>query len=253
VLSLCQYLQLQPWPDVNLLFEKHGLITGQIDEAEMRADRQAAFNTIETSVRGAPPEQVMSMLGEIARTQGNFRNRVTPRYVYDERWSDLTACLMLDGYRADGGRLTETEPALEAAAPVEDDLTEELRRSDLANSADIVRMMNSSAEDFRRAEPDFNGCLNNARVALQALATAISRTRADRPPGLDETKWGQVLAHLRTTGFITNEEERGLAGVFAFVSPGSHTPVGLSERETARLGRSLCATMCYFLVKRYNG
>ncbi len=114
-------------------------------------------------------------------------------------------------------------------------------------------MMENSATAFRRSPPDYNGCLSNARVALQTLATAIANVRTTTHPGsFDETKWGQILAYLRTSGLITKSEEEGLAGVFSFVSPGAHTPVGISEEEIARLGRSLVASMCYFLVKRYN-
>ena len=113
--------------------------------------------------------------------------------------------------------------------------------------------MENSATAFRRSPPDYNGCLSNARVALQTLATAIANVRTTTHPGsFDETKWGQILAYLRTSGLITKSEEEGLAGVSSFVSPGAHTPVGISEEEFARLGRSLVASMCYFLVKRYN-
>ena len=76
---------------------------------------------------------------------------------------------------------------------------------------------------------------------------------APRPPGFDETKWGQVAAHLRTSGVISLEEEKGLVGVFTFVSPGAHTTIGLAENEMARLGRTFVIGMCYFLIKRHNG
>lgn len=254
MLSLCQYLGLQPWPEVNLLFEKHQLMKGWIDEREMRSDRQAAFNTMERALREGRPEYLISMLAEIVRTQGNLRNRISPRYVYDERWTDLVTCLALDGYRIADGQFGQAEPAIEGAVAVEDDLTAQLNRSNLCEAADVVQLMNSSADAFRRNPPNLNGCLNDARVAMQTLATAISRTRAaSRSAGFDETKWGQVLDHLRVSGFITQQEEKGLGGVFSFVSPGSHTPVGLSEMEMVRLGRSLVAGMCYFLITRYNG
>jgi hypothetical protein len=97
-----------------------------------------------------------------------------------------------------------------------------------------------------------NACLNDARIALQTLVTAISRRRPERPAGLDETRWGQVLAHLRTSRFVNETEEQLIGKVFSFVSPGAHMHIGLSDAEMARLGRSLCATMCYFLMKRYN-
>jgi hypothetical protein len=142
---------------------------------------------------------------------------------------------------------------IEGAQPLEDDLSTELKRSRLAEADEILRTLNNSADPFRKVPPDYNACLADARVALQTLTTAIAKARRVTHPGsFDETKWGQVLAYLRVSSSITQPEEEGIAGVFSFVSPGAHTPVGLTEQEVARLGRSLVAAMCYFLVKRHN-
>ena len=93
----------------------------------------------------------------------------------------------------------------------------------------------------------------NARVALQTLATSISQARlAGHPGNFEATKWGHVIAYLRASDFITQQQERGLASVFGFISPGSHTPIGFNEEEFGRLGRSLAVSICYFLVKRFN-
>ena len=56
----------------------------------------------------------------------------------------------------------------------------------------------------------------------------------------------------KTSGFITQEQERGLAGVYGFISPGSHTPIGFNKQEFARLGRGLAVSICYFLAKQHN-
>jgi len=253
LMSLCQYLAIQPWADLNVLFQKHGISDGWVDDRWI--DRQTTFNTIAALLSRSSRESLSSMLSEIRRTQGNLRNRISPRYIYDERWTDFQACLTLEGYQwSEDGRLITSQPVIEGGAAVEDDLTAELARCGLPEATHVVQLIGNSAADFRAVPPDFNGCLNNARVALQTLATAISRNRAaSRPVGFDETKWGQVLAHLRTSGFITPKEEEGIAGVFSFVSPGSHVPIGFSDAEMTRLGRNLVTAMCYFLVKRFNG
>ena len=90
-------------------------------------------------------------------------------------------------------------------------------------------------------------------LSFVALATSIAQARsATHPESFDATKWGQVIAYLGTSKFITEQQERGLAGVFGFISPGSHTPIGFKEEEFARLGRSLAVSFCYFLVKLQN-
>jgi len=49
---------------------------------------------------------------------------------------------------------------------------------------------------------------------------------------------------LRTSGEISLEEERGLAGVFQLLSPGAHRPVGIPQGQMTRLGRSFALNMC---------
>lgn len=186
-------------------------------------------------------------------TSDTIRLDVSPRYAHDQRYEDLKVCLQLDGYLIEDHQLRKTEPELEGGVPVEDDLSREIDSCSLADAREVARLLENSAVSFRRTPPDLNGTLTNARVALQTLATSISAFyESSQPSGFDDKKWGQVLAHLRTSGFVTEEEEKGLGGVFTFVSPGAHAPVGLSEVETARLGRSLAVSMCYFLVKQFN-
>ena len=90
------------------------------------------------------------------------------------------------------------------------------------------------------------------RLALETAARDIARERQNSRSGnYAELRWGPALAYLKTSGFITQEEEKGLVGVYGFVSPGAHRPVEPDELEMARLGRSLSIGMLYFLVKRY--
>ena len=70
----------------------------------------------------------------------------------------------------------------------------------------------------------------------------------------DPTKFGAIIAYLcHQATFLNVNEEKGITGVYAFVSPGAHVPVGFTEEEMVRLGRSMIATICYFLIKKHNG
>lgn len=244
-ISLGQFLQLQTIQALNTLLLKNGFA--------MPTSGLSAYE-VESVLLNATEEQLGSLLGEILRTQGTLRYEVSPRYRFDERFDDLQRCLLLDGMRIEDKELVSIEPTIDGAAPPEDDLARELKKSGLPDQEEMVRMLNNSAEAFRKTPPDYNGCLSNARVALQTLATNIAKHRQATRTGLfDESKWGQVLAYLRTSGLISEQEEQGLSGVFTFVSPGAHSPLGLDEGEMTRLGRSLVVSMCYFLVKRHNG
>ena len=248
-LSLGQFLALQSDGTLKLLCEKHGIACNELDYPEDR------FDAIRTIVQRTQEEAVMSMLDEILRTQGDVRYGVSPKYRFDERWSDLVRCIELDGYRVDKESHTvrPVDPTIAAAVAVEDELSVELRKSQLPEAGEVSGLMEKSAEAFRQSSADYNGALSKARVALETLAKGIAKTRSAGHQGsFDESKWGSILAYLRVSGFLTVEEERGLAGVYGFVSPGAHKPIGLTEEEMVRLGRSLVASMAYFLVRRHN-
>lgn len=119
---------------------------------------------------------------------------------------------------------------------------------------DIIAKINDSAEAFRATPPDYNASLVNARVALETLAVDVATHVASlqqSPTTYNPSKWGEVLSFLRSSGEITVEEEKGLAGVFGFLSPGAHRPVGIPEDQMTRLGRSFALNMCWFLLKNH--
>ncbi len=248
-ISLIQYLVLQPGSGLSSLFQKHGLPSLEFETYRGREE------VVGEALFQASPEQLDSLLAEIARTQGNLRYAVSPRYLYDERWEDLLSCLELDGSRLEEKRFIAIEPSIQGSVPVEDDLSSAVRQSGLPESGDVLRLMETSAESFRRHPPDYNGCLSNAPVALETMARGIAKARWARhptPSPFDEKSWGSTLGYLRQSGFLTEEDEKGLAGLYRFVSPGAHTPLGFTEAEAVRLGRSLAGFASYFLVKRFN-
>lgn len=252
-LSLCQFLDLFGRDYLALLFGKYDLSTD-----DLKWGGQSTIASLQNAILAGYPSQLGELINEISRTRNSMRFDVSPRYRFDDRWNDLKLCLELDGYakERDGydrelDRFVPIEPRIEGAEPVEDDLAKEIRQSRLPRADGILRVVEHSSDAFRSR--DYNGCLTNARVALQTLATEIAKARqANHPGSFDDSKWGQVVAYLRTSGLITQQQEEGLTGVYSFVSPGAHTPVGFSEQEFARLGRSLAVSLCYFLTKTFN-
>jgi len=251
LISFSQYLALQPEATVSLLAEKCGAGTPW---GGLRGSQH-----IYEYLRGLAPGIHRELLAEMCRATRMLRNDVSPKYLYDERWTDLLRCLLLDGYQirgeySTGYSLTALDPTIEAVRPVDDDLTTELLRSNLRDRADVIRLMKNSGEDFCKQPQDFNGSLTSARVSLETLAKNIAEVFWPSYPMVgDPTKFGANVAYLRNqVGFLSQKEEIGIAGVYAFVSPGAHIPVGLTEEEMVRLGRTMIAAMCYFLIKRYN-
>lgn len=243
--SLAQLLALFPGTAAVLL-SKHGL----------RNDTEQALSLLginNTLLSQAESTGCLAILEEVVRTNGDLSNQIKPRYRFTERFDDLKRCLTLDGYHVGEREMTPLDPSISDTPPLEDDLVLGLKATNLDLSKEIVRKLTDSAESFRRTPPDYNACLTNARVALESVARTIASNRYHSdPPEYDPTKWGSVIAHLKTRRFFTLEEERGLVGVYAFLSPGAHRPVGLTEEEACRLGRSLALGMCWYLVKTYQ-
>ncbi|WP_374417159.1 hypothetical protein [Ectopseudomonas oleovorans] len=246
-MSLVQLLAQQDQATVETLFVKHGVALQH---------RGAFFHEgLRQTMQGLGADQALAILVDVMGSRNDLRHGVSPKTRFDERFGDLERCLLLDGYELRVGTLLRTDPSLAEAPPIEDDLVAALLASQAPNREEIVRKIQDSAQAFRAAPPDYNASLTNARVALETLARDIAADLV--PPGqlppYDASKWGAVVAFMRASGAITVEEEKGLAGVYGFVSPGAHRFVSIAEEHMTRLGRSLALNMCWFLLNNHVG
>lgn len=245
--SFAQFLELQE-PMVSLvLLGKYGAQHLSLTQGQLL---YGLLNTL----RGLDDRTLMLTLSEVVATTGDLRARVNPKYRFDERMHDLAQCLLLDGYFIQDKKLVQTDPSIADAAPLEDDLITALKVSGAPRAEKIIAKINDSTAAFRATPPDYNASLVNARIALETLAGDIAAdvsSRAQSPAAYNPSKWGEVLSFLRNNGAMTPEEEKGLAGVFGFLSPGAHRPVGIPEDQMTRLGRSFALNMCWFLLKNH--
>lgn len=245
--SLAQFLELQEPMISIVLLGKYGVQHLSLTHGQLL---YGLLNTL----RGLDHPTIMLALSEVVATQGDLRARVNPKYRFDERLHDLTQCLLLDGYIIHDKKLVQTDPSIGDAAPLEDDLIEALQSSGAPRAREIIAKINDSATAFRATPPDYNAALVNVRVALETLASEVAADvtlRSQSPITYNPAKWGEILAFLRSSSEITSEEEKGLAGVFGFLSPGAHRPVGIPEAQMTRLGRSFALNMCWFLLKNH--
>jgi len=241
--SLAQFLNLQDPQVRHVLLVKH----------DVWCDHPGTLIGLQHAIERASAQSLSNLLAEVARTQGDLRASVSPKHRYDERWEDLSTNLLLDGYKVENRLIIPMDPSIPDAI-WDDELTASLSTCGAPRAAEIIERIDSSTRSFRSNPPNFNACLNDTRVALETLASDIASHRVPPgAPGFDSSKWGSVIQHLRLAGFLTQEEEKGLAGLFSFLSPGSHRPIGITEAEMARLGRSLGLNMCWFLLKRQLG
>ncbi|KOX63732.1 hypothetical protein AA303_17795 [Pseudomonas psychrophila] len=203
-------------------------------------------------IRDQDENLLLLVLREIITTSASLRAKVSPKIIFDERIHDLTQCLLMDGYIIQGKKLMQADPSISDAAPLEDDLIAALKESRIPQFEAIIKKINASADAFCSPPPDYNAALTNARVAIEALAVDIAAEVAHQQQTsgtYNEKKWGEVIGFLRKSGEISMEEEKGLVGVYGFLSPGAHRPIGIPENHMARLGRSFSLNMCWFLLQ----
>lgn len=240
-LSLCQFLDLFDQDVVHILLEKHDITAWGYSQTE-----------ISQALSEASQGSSESLIDELVRTNGDLRNRVSPRYRFDERWKDFKKCLLLDGFNVEEKAILRLEPVIESTEPVEDDLSNELNISTLASATEVIRHIKLSAESFRNSSPDYNACLSHSRIALETIVRAIAKYK-----GLEINEnskaWGKSLLYIRETGLITSKEEGAIASTYTFISDGTHIPVGFTEEEFVRFGRNLAMSVCYFVIKKFNG
>lgn len=245
--SFAQFLELQE-PMISLV------LLGKYGAQHLSMSQGQLLYGLLNTLRGLDDHTLMLALSEVVATSGDLRARVTPKYRFDERMHDLAQCLLLDGYIIQDKKLIQTDPSIADAAPLEDDLIAALKASGAPRAEEIITKINDSAEAFRATPPDYNASLVNARIALETLASDVAAdvsSQIRNPAAYNPSKWGEVLSFLRSNGEITLEEEKGLAGVFGFLSPGAHRPVGIPEDQMTRLGRSFALNMCWFLLKNH--
>ena len=240
-LSLAQLLGVIDNKSVYVLLDKYDL------------DPYQANSVIDIGnvMQSASETQVSNLIEEIVLTSSTLRNAVSPKYKYDDRYDEFKKSLLLDGYIIKANSIKALDPNFEGREPVEDELLHEIARSDLDAKNEVKSCVLASASDFIKAQPDFNGSLTNIRICLETIVRKIAVKRGFTANSFGNT-WGPSLGYLKNEGFFTEKEEKTLASVFTFVSDGAHVPIGFSEEEFVRLGRNLCASMCYFVIKKYN-
>lgn len=73
-------------------------------------------------------------------------------------------------------------------------------------------MIRPIPHSFRAIPPDYNAALVNARVALETLAADVAAdvaSHAQVPTSYNPSKWGEVLAFLRTSDAGAGQGLRG--------------------------------------------
>lgn len=239
--SLAQLLSVVERPTVCVLFEK------------FRLEPQAVSSPVGISdeMKHADAQVLSDLIIEVIETSKTLRNNTSPKYKFDDQFSILEKSLLLDGYLIEGKLIRALDPNFKGYVPVEDALIKELDSSSLQQKANIKSSVKASADDFVKAQPDYNGSLTNIRIALETLVREIALEKGFTTTRVGNT-WGPSLGYLESCGFIDKKDENALSSVFTFISNGAHIPLGFSQAEFVRLGRNMCTSMCYFVIKKYN-
>ncbi|EPA0533109.1 TPA: hypothetical protein N2743_004419 [Vibrio parahaemolyticus] len=239
--SLAQLLSVIDKPTVYVIFDKFGFAPRAVASPAGIADE----------LLSASDTLLSDVILEVVHTAKTLRSKTSPKYQFDDQFSLLEKSLLLDGYQIEGNSVTALDPNFVGKEPVEDALIKEVQESSIVNKQDIVDAIKFSADDFVKAQPDYNGSLTNIRIALETLVREIAFDKGFTTTRTGNT-WGPSLNYLKTNGFIDQKDENALSSVYTFISNGAHIPLGFSQEEFVRLGRNLCYSMCYFVIKKFN-
>lgn len=246
-LSFCQLLALINQDQISTLLEKH----------ELYIDECISVVQIKEKLLDANSARVGGLINEVVSTRNSiksYKNRTVTATVFDERWADFEKCLLLDGYRVEKNRLVKIEPFIESNEPIEDDLTKEIQEASLSSSDDILRLIRSSADQFKSPGTElYSGCLTESRVALELLVKDIAIKNGCDIKMHGSKVWGTTANYLNTSGFFSEKEKNTVTSIYTFISEGAHQHLGLTDKEFARFGRNLAISVCYYIVKKLNG
>jgi len=255
-ISLSQFLNLFTDITTYMLFRKHQIPVKNLDQKFEKYQclaEQFDLILISDALIKATPVSIEALINEVVRTQGDLRSQVSPKYTFDQRWSDFDKCLLLDGFRIENEEVIRIELLIESNTPVADDLTSELNSSCLGSSNLVTSHIKLSAEAFTKPAPDYNACLINSRIALDILVKAIAEYLGLKMESVtDSKKWGVSLHHLKENGLISCKEEDVISSIYTVISDGAHKSIGITEEDYVRFGRNLVMSICYFIIKKFN-
>ena len=84
-LSLTQFLDIFEKSQIKILFEKYSIFSN--------------CRNIEDIKHAVLSNNLQELIKELILAKQTFRNKITPKYTFEERWNDFEKCLFLDGYK----------------------------------------------------------------------------------------------------------------------------------------------------------
>jgi len=157
-LSLVQLLLTMDQSAAALLLNKHlGVYPSQGEGFPSEEMKGAILN--------AANEQIGHLCEEFVRTNDAISRIIQPRYLFTTHWEDFKRCMFLDGWLVDDAhvaserRIIPIDESVGDQNIIQDELTSEIRRTNISNKEEILRTLENSANAFLRNPPDYNGCL----------------------------------------------------------------------------------------------
>jgi hypothetical protein len=136
-LSLVQFLELFDVETKNIILEKYD-ISYKNDSVPLKdVILQVDIQT-----------KIADIIEEVVQKNLSLKKKISPKYIFEEHFRDLTKCLLLDGFKVEDKEISKIEPFIEANAPIEDDLTKLITESSLPQAKQIIEHIKRSAQLF---------------------------------------------------------------------------------------------------------
>jgi len=134
-ISLVQLLDIFEKTQTNILFEKYSIFS---DCRNIEDIKESVFSN-----------NLQELIKELIFVKQTFRNKINPKYTFDERWSDFEKCLFLDGYKIQNNAIISIEPTIDGVVAFEDELTNELVSSTFSKKEEVKNLIIESAKHLK--------------------------------------------------------------------------------------------------------
>ena len=84
-ISLVQLLDVFEKVEVKILFIKYSISSNCRNTEDIK--------------HAVLSNKLQELIKELILAKQTFRNKITPKYTFEERWNDFEKCLFLDGYK----------------------------------------------------------------------------------------------------------------------------------------------------------
>jgi hypothetical protein len=241
------------------VLETYGLLLPdayvQYDESEAPFCVKPSWDELNADIERARNQnsiQLREVCEELLRRRNDEQwyasNFVEDAARFQDYMAKLKVQLTADGYKFDGFAIHATLRARPVVELADQALRTALEQLTFPLANEVKENLASAEQHFE--EPDYNGALQNLRLALKFTLEGVARAlESQTGKRLPSERENEVRDYLESVGFLSREEKNGLAGIYGLLSIRPH---GRANEKSALLSYAACIMACFYAVDKFG-